>query len=70
MLLEKQLADWEPKVRKGGKKSKRFETRCYSCGKLGHIAKDCKRGQGDIPNSSFKSKRLRQANQQGKAGRD
>ena len=69
-LLEKQLADRGPEVRKGGRKSKRFEIRCYNCGKLGHIAKECKMGQGDNPDANPKSKRSRQANQQGKAGQD
>ena len=71
-MLEKQLADCEPEARKGGQKSKRFDTRCYNCGKLGHIAKDFERGQGqnNNPNTSSKSKHLRQANQQGKAGQD
>ena len=70
VLFEKQLADWEPKVKKGSKKSKSLETICYNCGKLVHIARNCKRGQGYDPNSGPKSKRSRQANQQGKSGQD
>ena len=60
----------EPDSRRGGQKFKRFDIWCNGCGKLGHIARHCKRGQGDNSNPGPKSKRLRQADQQGKAGRD
>ena len=60
----------EQRLEKGVENLKDFEIKCYNCGKFGLIAKECRMGQGGHPDANPKSKRSRQANQQGKAGRD